>query len=258
MLEKLDIYNLALSHLKEAPLVALTDNRKARTDCDIHYDIARLTLLKKHDWSFARQVIVLTAITPDDDELIEGYDYYFEIPPEVLAIRGVYIHGDYSNKLEPKEVYLPISKLKVIASNYDALDAICTMDIQESKYTVMPTATINTVGMVIQYIGETGGGYTKRAFYKGITTGTPAVYSWQLTTEKASSDTNLELLDITFCDALSFELAGRICPTVTGDDNLAIQMLQKSEIKVQEAKTANLSEKYMFQERTSDTLSARG
>ena len=66
------------------------------------------------------------------------------------------------------------------------------------------------------------------------------------------------LLDITFCDALSFELAGRICPTITGDDNLAIQMLQKSEIKVQEAKTANLSEKYMFQKRTSDTLSARG
>lgn len=199
MLTKLQIYNLALSHLKEAGLTTVIDDRKARTDCDTHYDIARLTLLKKHDWSFARQVLTLEALTPDDDEKIEGYDYYFEIPDEVLAIRGLYLTGNYKNRLEITEFYLPVTKKKVIVSTYEELDMVATVNIEDTL-----------------------------------------------------------LFDITFCDALSFELAGRMCATITGDDNLSNIFYQKSEIKVQEAKTANMSERYEFQNRTSDTLSARG
>ena len=69
---------------------------------------------------------------------------------------------------------------------------------QTIQYDTMPTASEDTVGQVVQYIGTTDTDYTNGYFYIGATDGEdPATYSWeQLNVQPGSSGTNGTYLPI--------------------------------------------------------------
>ena len=54
------------------------------------------------------------------------------------------------------------------------------VDDNVAKYTTMPTATVDTIGKIVQYVGTTDQNYTAGYFYIGTTDGgDPATYSWE-------------------------------------------------------------------------------
>ena len=51
--------------------------------------------------------------------------------------------------------------------------------IYAEQITALPTAAEGNLGKVYQYIGATDANYTQNYFYKCVSSGSPAVYSWQ-------------------------------------------------------------------------------
>lgn len=65
-----------------------------------------------------------------------------------------------------------IAKLNVDGTIRDIRDN--TIQLSE-----IPTASLDYLGRVVQYIGNTTSTYTRGYFYECVATGTPALYSWE-------------------------------------------------------------------------------
>ena len=77
-----DIANLALSHLGEPRIAAISESSKVAIACRTHYETVRDSLLRAHNWNFAMKQAELSLIgTP-----LFGPDYEFALPSDFLRL----------------------------------------------------------------------------------------------------------------------------------------------------------------------------
>lgn len=88
MTTRTNICNMAIAHLgigKEIASYTSDQSEEARA-CRIFYDIARESVLKEHDWSFATKFVDLGLIEEDPTD---EWDYSYRYPVDCLYARRV-------------------------------------------------------------------------------------------------------------------------------------------------------------------------
>lgn len=94
---KLELYNLALSHLGEPALASLSEERGPRRALDAQYDHAVGFCLERGLWNFAMRVIEITAsedVTPSF-----GYTNAFEKPSDWVRTHVIADHENFDPPL---------------------------------------------------------------------------------------------------------------------------------------------------------------
>lgn len=87
---EVQIINLALGRIGNAPIVGLTDPTKAAKVAAETFPIRRDALLRKHRWNFAKTRVVLAPLA--DLPPFGGARYYAK-PGDLLAVIGAWEHG---------------------------------------------------------------------------------------------------------------------------------------------------------------------
>ena len=60
MSSKLQIWNLALANISQTPSIqGINEDSSEANFCRVYYDDARKSSLQKHDWGFARKMLIL-------------------------------------------------------------------------------------------------------------------------------------------------------------------------------------------------------
>jgi hypothetical protein len=141
MSTQVEIINLALGHISQAPITLTTDaSVQAQTAMRI-WDSARKEALRGHDWSFGTVVTTLTLNTTYATLTTSGlyageYIYCYDYPSNCLAMWHVYNENliDKSVGEDFRELYDPINSKKVIVSNcQDALGEY-TFDVTDPSF----------------------------------------------------------------------------------------------------------------------------
>ena len=83
-----DICNMALAHLSQAPINALTDQNERARRCALFYTVALEKLLKCHPWRFADTTATLAKV--DDTCVPPPYHYGYARPADALQINKVF------------------------------------------------------------------------------------------------------------------------------------------------------------------------
>lgn len=78
-----DICNLALGHLGEAPILAMSDDTAAARACSLHYRDTLDECLRAHRWNFA---IARATLSELDDNPPFGWGHQFQLPEECLRV----------------------------------------------------------------------------------------------------------------------------------------------------------------------------
>lgn len=81
------IANMALARIgARAKLQSLSEPTNEASTCKLQYDTVRQEVLEAHDWWFARRMATL-ALIPNAE--VAGWSFAYQIPSDVLAIRGI-------------------------------------------------------------------------------------------------------------------------------------------------------------------------
>lgn len=88
---KVNICNVALAMLKQAPIRSLEEDNKRARSCDVFFDSSLGYLLEKFDWDFARRLIRLQPLE-EDDEWAPG-EYGYALPSNCVKPRDIYPGG---------------------------------------------------------------------------------------------------------------------------------------------------------------------
>lgn len=87
-MSQIDICNMALAHLSQAPINALTDQNERARQCNLFYDVALEKLLKCHPWRFADTTATLAEV--DSSRIPPPYKYAYARPANALQINRVF------------------------------------------------------------------------------------------------------------------------------------------------------------------------
>ena len=112
MAGKIDIINMALRILGEAPLTAITDDSEAARIADDIWDICVDDVLADHNWNFA----TCRASLAEDAESPEfGYDNQFQLPTNPYCLRVIRMEDiDSEYKIERRFLLTDEGEAKII------------------------------------------------------------------------------------------------------------------------------------------------
>jgi hypothetical protein len=115
-ISNVDICNVALNHLGQRAITALTEQSNEARKCNLIFNIARDSVLRSHDWSFAAKTEALAVLS----ETFIGWDFLYARPSNCLFIRRIFNEGNVNDNIpnEFKEVKSTIGQ-KAIATNTD-------------------------------------------------------------------------------------------------------------------------------------------
>lgn len=123
----LNIINNALNYLGEASITSVDEQDDKARKAKQFYDVSRKELLRKQDWGFAQEEIVLNKI-PKENYLEFKYVYLY--PTNVLFIKKIFgqqcIFKDYKYRVAN------LDGQKVICCNIDNAKAIITKDVSDT------------------------------------------------------------------------------------------------------------------------------
>lgn len=121
MASKIDIANLALTHLAMNPIRSLETNSPAAIACNTYFDSSRDEVLGEAQWSFANAQAALARSTVT----VIGWDYVYAYPSKAAAVWAVYDEATVKEKDSQEfEIKLsPTNNVRVICSNL--VDAYC-------------------------------------------------------------------------------------------------------------------------------------
>lgn len=174
---KVDICNMALAHLGQAPINATTDQNERARRCALFYPVALDKLLKCHPWRFADTTAQLATV--DASRIPPPYKYAYARPANALQINKVFNETPGQFKF------------------FEASDA--------------------TGRMLVTYEPVTYVNYTRK-----------------------ETDTNL--FDAAFVEALSWELAHQLAPTLTKSNEDVTRTQQQALITLDQARYQNRAE----------------
>ncbi len=223
MTSEVDICNQALSLIgTRSTIASLSENSAEAAQCSIHYYPARDSLLRMHNWSFARRQVVLgliaaaanTAENPSGNPPLPllPWDYEYALPPDCLRVRRL---------LPPFAAGSPL--------------AGPALPQRQFPYTI--SADLDTGGNTIKVLLTN---LSKAAL----------VYTARITT--------VDVCDAEFQDALVMSLASRLVGPLTGDKQLAQEFGAKAQAAIQTAAGIDGSEEPARQNHMPDWIRARG
>jgi hypothetical protein len=132
MSAKIDICNLALGLIGKDTIQSLTATNEAARKCNQVYEIAKRSLLRKHDWGFANKTVPLSLIA---DETIPGWDFLYTYPTDAVLIRKILNEGSANTDLGADwiETITPDSLVKAIATNQEFAYAKYSANIDDTE-----------------------------------------------------------------------------------------------------------------------------
>lgn len=95
-MSKIDICNMALAHLGQAPINSTTDQNERARRCEMFYSVALAKLLKCHPWRFADTTATLAQVA--DNRLPPPYNYAYARPADALQINAVFSDVQHHTK----------------------------------------------------------------------------------------------------------------------------------------------------------------
>lgn len=143
MASKVDICNLALSHVGAYRIQSIDEPSKEARECKAHYETSLNTVLEGHDWSFARKRLNLALLT----DTYTDWDYAYQYPTDCIVPRyladssGAYTGTSYDIDTDR---YVPIGKVKYeLASDSTLSNRILLTDVAQAEliYTAKVTDT---------------------------------------------------------------------------------------------------------------------
>lgn len=141
MASQINIVNLALGHLAQAPIVTTADASVQAQAAVRVWETSRKEALRSHDWAFATVVTTLTTSTTYGTLTTSGlyagdYIYAYQYPSNCLAMWHVYNESlpDKSVGEDFRELYDSVNGAKVIVTNvYEALGEY-TFDVTDPTF----------------------------------------------------------------------------------------------------------------------------
>lgn len=83
---KVDICNLALSHIGGGKIVGLTDRTETARLANLHYDRCVKTVLRDFPWNFSKSIGALAVF----DKTVPGYNHVYLYPEDCLKVLRVF------------------------------------------------------------------------------------------------------------------------------------------------------------------------
>lgn len=130
---QLQISNLAMNHLGLSELANLTDDDPKVDAVNTFWEPTRDDLFRRGWWTFATAQKLLTDVT-DQDNLIEGWDYYYTMPSSAMNIQCVYDANTTDTKYNQKweEQYSITMNTTVILTNLGTAYADITYKVTDT------------------------------------------------------------------------------------------------------------------------------
>lgn len=128
---KIDIANMALTHLGMNGITSFTQNNPSAIACNTFFVPTRDEVLGESQWPFAR---VSEALALTNEEVL-GWDYCYLYPVKAAGVWNVYDEATVNKKGEQEfeVVYIPDSNIKVICSNLASAYADYTYKINDTS-----------------------------------------------------------------------------------------------------------------------------
>jgi len=98
---RIDIYNMTLDLLEEAPATSLSDGRPVTGWLNRNYPTARDGELRKHSWNFA---LARASLAADTMAPVFGWARAFTLPADCLAVTPLTLEGTQNGAPIPYEV----------------------------------------------------------------------------------------------------------------------------------------------------------
>ena len=112
-----EICNMALSRVGSYRISSIDDASVEGRSCKLHYEQARDSVLRDHDWGFARKRLPLSTLAEEYD----GWEFAYLYPPDCVNVRKIYDGNGSSTGTSydiDKNRYVPIGKVQYeIATN---------------------------------------------------------------------------------------------------------------------------------------------
>jgi len=133
MSTKLEIMNLALSHLGVKNIASVTAENEQARKCVQFYEVAKQETLKAHTWNFATKISTLALIS---DEETPGWEFVYQRPSNCLFIRKLITEEgevDPDNPEKFKEI-IASGNLQGIATNLEDAYMEYTFDVVDTTF----------------------------------------------------------------------------------------------------------------------------
>jgi hypothetical protein len=110
---ELAVVNEALVRLGVPPVGALSELNSQGVSASNLLETTRQELIADHPWSFALQEKALTQLSlSDKDERLIGYEYVYQLPPEILRIIGLRSRDSY--RISADQLYTGASDAELV------------------------------------------------------------------------------------------------------------------------------------------------
>lgn len=125
----IDIINNALNYLGQQSISSIDEQNDRARKCKQFYDVARLELLRKQDWGFAQEEVILNKL-PKENYLERKFVYAY--PTNALFIKKIYSKESIRLRRNFEYRVATLDGQKVICSNEREPRAIITKDVQDT------------------------------------------------------------------------------------------------------------------------------
>lgn len=125
----LNIINNALNYLGQQSIQSVDEQNDRARKCKQFYDVARRELLRKQDWGFAQEEIILDKL-PTENYLERKFVYAY--PTNALFIKKIFSKESIRLRRNFEYRVATLDGQKVICSNEREPRAIITKDVQDT------------------------------------------------------------------------------------------------------------------------------
>lgn len=92
---QVEIVNLGLQKCGEARIRSMTQDTQAAREANSCWESVRRAALRRHYWNFAKG---RAQLAPSATAPLMGWTYQFPVPTDFLALRGIYVNGNYQQQ----------------------------------------------------------------------------------------------------------------------------------------------------------------
>lgn len=117
MISKVDICNLALSHIGARSITSLDESTEQARQCSLLFETCRDSVLRAHEWNFATRIKPLAQIA---NEEAVGWTFVYQYPTKCLYIRRLFTEATVkSAKPDEFKQVIASGNTRAIAANIE-------------------------------------------------------------------------------------------------------------------------------------------
>lgn len=141
-MNKLAIWNLALSHLRAPAVGDAEENSAQAIACRTHYPVVKQEILTEAPWRFATAWVPLAEYA----DTVLSWPHTFQRPAGTLRVWDVRAQGMLVGPLEWGQTFDPLKNETVIGAKVSPVNAHITFDVDEALY---PATLVDAVSHLL-------------------------------------------------------------------------------------------------------------